>query len=142
MQVSLLGVALVAAAVLAATLAQGAGAKPGPAVVVKTAAHSCLVMTGSGDPAFVRNFNPYTATSLPSGGFVKGAFYEPLVIATAAGGGHLYPWLAQSWKWSNGAKTLTLAIQAGREVVGRQAADLGRRRLQPQGRRTRTRSRT
>ena len=108
-----LGVALVAAAVLAATLAQGAGAKPGPAVVVKTAAHSCLVMTGSGDPAFVRNFNPYTATSLPSGGFVKGAFYEPLVIATAAGGGHLYPWLATSWKWSNGAKTLTLAIKPG-----------------------------
>ena len=26
-----------------------------------TAAHKCLVMTGSGDPAFVKNFNPYTA---------------------------------------------------------------------------------
>ncbi len=109
-----LGVALVAAAVLAAVLAQGAGAKPGPAAMVAPAAsHSCLVMTGSGDPAFVRNFNPYTATTLPSGGFVRGAFYEPLVIATAAGGGHLYPWLAQSWKWSNGAKTLTLAIKPG-----------------------------
>ena len=109
-----LGVALVAAAVLAAVLAQGAGAKPGPAAMVAPAAsHTCLVMTGSGDPAFVRNFNPYTATSLPSGDFVKGAFYEPLVIATAAGGGHLYPWLATSWKWSNGAKTLTLWIKQG-----------------------------
>jgi peptide/nickel transport system substrate-binding protein len=109
-----LGVVVTAAAFLAAVLVQGAGAKPGPAAtVVNAASHSCLVMTGSGDPAFVRNFNPYTATSLPSGGFVKGAFYEPLVIATAAGGGHLYPWLAQSWKWSNGAKTLTLAIKKG-----------------------------
>ncbi|HVN61076.1 MAG TPA: ABC transporter substrate-binding protein, partial [Gaiellaceae bacterium] len=109
-----LGVALVAAAVLAAVLAQGAGAKPGPAAIAAPAAsHTCLVMTGSGDPAFVRNFNPYTATSLPSGDFVKGAFYEPLVIATAAGGGHLYPWLATSWKWSNGAKTLTLWIKQG-----------------------------
>ena len=77
------------------------------------AGHKCLVMTGSGDPAFVKNFNPYTATSLPSGGFVRGAFYEPLVVNTAAGGGHQYPWLAQSWKWSNGNKTLTLDIRKG-----------------------------
>ena len=118
-----LGVALVAAAVLAATLAQGAGAKPGPAVVVKTAAHSCLVMTGSGDPAFVRNFNPYTATTLPSGGFVKGAFYEPLVIATAAGGGHLYPWLAHQLEVVQRRQDAHARDQAGREVVGRQAAD-------------------
>ena len=60
-----------------------------------------------------KNFNPYTATSLPSGGFVKGAFYEPLIVTTAAGGGHQYPWLAQSWKWSNGNKTLTLNIRKG-----------------------------
>ena len=33
------------------------------------------------------------------------------MIATAAGGGHQYPWLAQSWKWSNGNKTLTLALR-------------------------------
>ena len=84
-----------------------------PSAVKKSAAHTCLVLAGSGDPAFVRNFNPYTATSLPSGGFVRGAFYEPLIITTAAGGGHQYPWLAQSWKWSNGNKTLTLNIQQG-----------------------------
>jgi peptide/nickel transport system substrate-binding protein len=71
------------------------------------AGHKCLVMTGSGDPAFVKNFNPYTATGLPSGAFVRGAFYEPLIISSVAGGGHTYPWLAQSWKWSNGGKTLT-----------------------------------
>jgi peptide/nickel transport system substrate-binding protein len=75
--------------------------------------HTCLVMTGSGDPAFVKNFNPYTATGLPSGGFVRGAFYEPLIISTVAGGGHQYPWLAQSWKWSNGNKTLTLNLRHG-----------------------------
>ena len=52
------------------------------------AGHKCLVMTGSGDPAFVKNFNPYTATGLPSGAFVRGAFYEPLIISSVAGGGH------------------------------------------------------
>jgi peptide/nickel transport system substrate-binding protein len=74
------------------------------------AGHKCLVMTGSGDPAFVKNFNPYTATGLPSGSFVRGAFYEPLIISSVAGGGHTYPWLARSWKWSNGNKTLTLNL--------------------------------
>src|SRR6476661_6601376 len=80
-----------------------------PATVSKTAAHKCLVMTGSGDPAFIRNFNPYTATGLPSGQFIKGTMYEPLVISPE-GGLPAVPWLAQSWKWSNGNKTLTLNL--------------------------------
>ena len=69
-------------------------------------------MTGSGDPAFVKNFNPYTATGLPSGSFVQGAFYEPLVIV-GEGGLKPVPWLAKSWKWSKGNTVLTLQIQKG-----------------------------
>ena len=65
---------------------------------------------------------------------MKGAIYEPLVVATVAGGGHVYPWLAQSWKWSNGNKTLTLQIADERQVVGWSAADGRRRGLQPDGR--------
>src|SRR3954447_16512966 len=89
------------------------------------ASHQCLVMTGSGDQAFVKNFNPYTATTLPSGGFVRGAFYEPLVISIAAGGGHQYPWIAKSWKWSNGGKTLTLSIRQGVKWSDGQALTAG-----------------
>jgi peptide/nickel transport system substrate-binding protein len=94
-----------------------AGAAPaavyeGSAVSSATAAHRCLVMTGSGDPAFTRNFNPYTATGLPSGSFVQGAFYEPLIV-TAEGGLKPVPWLARSWKWSRGNKTLTLNLVRG-----------------------------
>jgi len=109
-------VAGVGGAVIVSALAVAAFAlasTSAPTAVAKTAAHKCLVLAGSGDPAFVRNFNPYTATSLPSGAFVRGAFYEPLIVTTAAGGGHQYPWLAQSWKWSNGNKTLTLNIRQG-----------------------------
>src|SRR5437763_32805 len=69
-------------------------------------------MTGSGDPAFVKNFNPYTATGQPSGAFVQGAFYEPLII-TGEGGLKPVPWLARSWTWSNGNKTLTLNLAKG-----------------------------
>jgi peptide/nickel transport system substrate-binding protein len=74
-----------------------------------TAAHKCLVMTGSGDPTFVKNFNPYTATGLPSGSFVQGAMYEPLII-TGEGGLKPVPWLARSWKWSGGNKVLTMHL--------------------------------
>src|SRR5918912_1582414 len=77
-----------------------------------SAAHRCLVMTGSGDPAFTRNFNPHTATGLPSGSFVQGALYEPLIV-TPEGGLKPVPWLARSWKWSRGNRTLTLNIVRG-----------------------------
>src|SRR3954464_14962333 len=60
---------------------------------------------------FSMNSPPYTARGMPSGAFVRGPFYEPLIISSVAGGGHTYPWLAQSWKWSNGNKTLTLNLQ-------------------------------
>jgi peptide/nickel transport system substrate-binding protein len=76
------------------------------------AIHQCVVMTGSGDPAFVKNFNPYTATGLPSGSFVQGAMYEPLVVV-GEGGLKPVPWLARSWAWSDGNKTLTLNIAKG-----------------------------
>jgi peptide/nickel transport system substrate-binding protein len=101
------------AAVVAAllTVLVGTGAAPA-ATTGGQAGHQCLVMTGAGDPAFVKNFNPYTATGLPSGTVVQGAFYEPLII-TGEGGLKPVPWLARSWAWSNGNKTLTLHLANG-----------------------------
>jgi peptide/nickel transport system substrate-binding protein len=102
-----------AVAALAATAALFTAAAPAAHYATGTAtAHKCLVMTGSGDPAFVKNFNPYTATGLPSGSFVQGAFYEPLVI-TPEGGLKPVPWLARKWAWSRGNKTLTLSLAHG-----------------------------
>jgi peptide/nickel transport system substrate-binding protein len=107
----------IAVAVVGACLALAAALSAStPAAVdspVKIAAgHRCLVMTGSGDPTFIKNFNPYTATGLPSGSFVQGAFYEPLIV-TGEGGLKPVPWLARSWKWSRGNKTLTLNLARG-----------------------------
>src|SRR5580765_7433924 len=104
-------IAGVAAALAVALLVQSAGARPAHRAAL-FASHSCLVMTGSGDPAFTRNFNPYTATGLPSGAFVQGAFYEPLIV-TGEGGLKPVPWLARTWQWSNGNKTLTLGLARG-----------------------------
>jgi len=103
---------LVGALALAVVGVQGASATPTrqAAPAAPNAGHKCLVMEGSGDPAFTKNFNPWTAFSI-NGGIVRGAFYEPLIVVTVAGGGHTYPWLAKSWKWTNGNKTLTLNLQ-------------------------------
>src|SRR5260221_2245920 len=75
------GIAALLAALTASSSAPAATRSAGSA----QAGHTCLVMTGSGDPAFTKNFNPYTATGSPSGAFVRGAFYDPLIISTAAG---------------------------------------------------------
>jgi peptide/nickel transport system substrate-binding protein len=99
-----LGLAAVATLVSSA----GAPAATGRAGAID-AAHKCLVMTGSGDPAFTKNFNPYAGGGLPSNSIAQGAFYEPLII-TPAGGSKTVPWLARSWKWTNGNKTLTLNL--------------------------------
>ena len=103
------GALAVLAVLVVATVSSAATHGTVPASVSKTAAHKWLVMTGSGDPAFVRNFNPYTATGLPSGQFIKGAMFEGLIVVPA-GGLKPVPWLARTWKWTNGNKTLTLDL--------------------------------
>jgi ABC-type transport system substrate-binding protein len=86
---------LSAATLFTIFIVQAAPAAPTASAGMTATAHTCLVATGSGDPAFVRNFNPYVQ-GLPSSSFVRGGMYEPLVITTPAGGGKEYKWLAES----------------------------------------------
>jgi len=104
--------ALIVVAVAAARPLGVAGHAAPLAHAGAAAAHPCLVMTGSGDPAFLKNFSPLTSSALRSAAFVKGAFYEGLTVSPE-GGKPTQPWLARSWKWSNGNKTLTLQIAKG-----------------------------
>ena len=96
---------LAAIALLASSSVTGA---PGVTYSAQ-AGHKCLVMTGSGDPAFTKNFNPYAGGGLPTNAIAQGAFYEPLVVVSA-GGVQTVPWLARSFKWTNKNKTLTLNL--------------------------------
>ncbi|HTT91010.1 MAG TPA: ABC transporter substrate-binding protein [Acidimicrobiales bacterium] len=55
-------------------------------------------------------FNPFNLTwQFGSAGFV----YEPLVYMNTLENAKTTPWLATSWKWSNGNKTLTFTIRKG-----------------------------
>ena len=74
-------------------------------------AHPCVVATGSGDAAFIRNFNPFQAASQVARDFTAGAIYENLVISTAFGGGNIYNVLAKKLTMSKDGRTLTIQIQ-------------------------------
>jgi peptide/nickel transport system substrate-binding protein len=77
--------------------------------VQSASSHPCVVTTGSGDTAFIRNFNPFgTPLDISLGGV-----YEPLYIFTTAGGGHSYPWLASRYTWSKDLKTLHIYLRHG-----------------------------
>jgi peptide/nickel transport system substrate-binding protein len=96
-----LGAALLAAT--ATTYASASGAAAG---------RKCIVATGSGDPTFVRNFNPYV-TGLPTTAFARGGFYEPLVVTTVTDEVREHLWLASKYDWSKDGKTLTLTVRSG-----------------------------
>ena len=126
------GAALLAALVVVAiAAARPPPRQPRPPLTLGREAHKCLVMAGSGDPAFTKNFNPFTGNRPPQRPVRQGRDLRRPDRSRPRAAKPTLPWLARSWKWSNGNKTLTLQPREGRQVVGRQAADLGRRRLQP-----------
>src|SRR6476620_11422329 len=96
--------AAVASAAVATLLATTTTAVAKP---VAAKAHKCLVMTGSGDPAFTRNFNTYAGGGWPSNSIAQGAFHQPLIVVRG-GGRKTIPWADRSCRGSNGSKTLTL----------------------------------
>jgi peptide/nickel transport system substrate-binding protein len=61
--------------------------------------------------AFQRNFNPFMSTSRLD--FTQGGVYEPLMIVTTAGKGHIYPWLATKLKWTNHNRTAVVTLRSG-----------------------------
>jgi peptide/nickel transport system substrate-binding protein len=63
------------------------------------------------ETTWTRNFNPFNGEAASRGdlGFV----YEPLIRFDLAKGGKAIPWLASSYKWSNGNRTLTFTLRKG-----------------------------
>jgi len=100
------------AAVLALSFIVMPTAGPGSLTGRAVAASPKYVTTyQNGFSTFTRNFNPFqTATRLD---FTQGGIYEPLMIFTTAGKGHVYPWLATHYKWLNHNKSVLVTIRSG-----------------------------
>lgn len=63
----------------------------------------------TGPPTFTRNFNPFSPTSKKGPGINH--FYEPLVRVDSTDANKVKPWLAKSFHYSDGGKTLTFKLR-------------------------------
>ena len=120
---------VMAAALIVAVMGASAVAAPSSS---SARSHPCVVAAGSGDQAFVSNFNPFNLGAQRD--FTWGGIYENLLISTAVGGGRQYNILAKKLRLVEERQDAHDHGAAEREVVRRQAADRGGRPLQPHDR--------
>ncbi len=98
-----------AAAILAAGLGACSSSPGSPA----TSKSQTLVMESSPESAITQDFNPFVSTVAPQGMGATGLIYEPLIQFNLAAPPKYYPWLATSYRWSNGGKAITFTIRSG-----------------------------
>jgi len=104
-------VAVAAAGLLAAGLA-ACGSSPSNSSKASTTS-TTLTMESSPETTITDDFNPFVSTAAPQGMGATGLIYEPLLQFDLPAPPKYYPWLATSYAWSNGGKTITFAIRQG-----------------------------
>ena len=70
-------------------------------------------MESSPESTITQAFNPFVITQAAYGMGANGLIYEPLIQFNLAAPPKYYPWLATSYAWSNGGKTITFTIRQG-----------------------------
>lgn len=108
-------------AVSIVTAAAGLGVSAAAGSKKESHASSNIILNVAGEAVgMTRVFNPYlptTALNLAGnsvlGGAAAGFIYEPLAQVNYVRSNDVIPWLAKSWTWSNGYKTLTWHLQTG-----------------------------
>lgn len=104
------GVGLAAAALAAAGLLAACGSNNNSGSSSSSGPSGLVTGSfGSGAP-FVANFNPFSpAATDPTFGMI----YEPLMFFDTAKAGVVEPWLATSYAWSNGGRSITFQLRHG-----------------------------
>jgi peptide/nickel transport system substrate-binding protein len=104
----------------AAALVVGVGAcssspssNPGSPTGSSTGSSQTLVMESSPETSITQDFNPFATTAAAWGMGATGLIYEPLIQFDLAAPPKYYPWLATSYRWSNGGKAITFVIRQG-----------------------------
>jgi peptide/nickel transport system substrate-binding protein len=98
---------------LAVTLVVALGLAACASVGANPSKATTLIEESNVGVAFTRNFNPFNSNSLSSEMNMRSLTYEPLFEFNQLKPGAIYPWLAKSWNWSNGGKTLSFQLRSG-----------------------------
>jgi peptide/nickel transport system substrate-binding protein len=106
-RLSKIGVVVAAAGVLAA--ACSSTPSPGPSTG-GSGPTGVLQISNESGATWTCGFSPFNGSV---NGLSFGPIYEPLVFVNALQSGKTTPWLASSFAWSNGNKTLTFTIRKG-----------------------------
>jgi peptide/nickel transport system substrate-binding protein len=72
-----------------------------------------LVMESSPETTLTQNFNPYSTTAPIYAMGADGPIYEPLIQFNLAAPPKYYGYLATSYTWGDGGKSITFAIRQG-----------------------------
>jgi peptide/nickel transport system substrate-binding protein len=103
-----------AAALLAGALAAcgGSSAPSGSSGSTGKGPSGTLTISNESGTQWNCSFNPFNPGNLGEG-VTMGQVYEPLAFVDTLENGKATPWLATSWAWSGGNKTLTFTIRKG-----------------------------
>lgn len=81
--------------------------------VASAAKSAVLTIEGNTGVTFTDNFNPVDSSSFAAQLSVRSLVNEPLFEFDTLKANTQYPWLATSYTWSNGGKTLTFQLRKG-----------------------------
>jgi peptide/nickel transport system substrate-binding protein len=106
--------AVLAAGLLAAALAACGGSSPSSGSGSGSASGPSGTLTISNEQGtlWTCSFNPFNPSNLAQG-VTFGQVYEPLAFVNTLQSGKASPWLATSWAWGAGNKSLTFTIRNG-----------------------------
>ncbi|HTR92195.1 MAG TPA: ABC transporter substrate-binding protein [Trebonia sp.] len=123
-RILLTGATVLLATVVAACSSSGSSTPSGTASTGSTSGSTSSSTSGSSAPSGTLtisneqgtlwncSFNPFNPSNLGEG-VTMGQVYEPLAFVDTLENAKTTPWLATSWTWGNGNKTLTFAIRQG-----------------------------
>ncbi len=107
----LTGAAALLAAALAACSSSGSSGSPSGSTGGNGPSGTLTISNEQGTQ-WNCSFNPFNPGNLGEG-VTMGQVYEPLAFVDTLQNAKATPWLATSWAWSNGNKTLTFTIRKG-----------------------------
>ncbi|HLQ54034.1 MAG TPA: ABC transporter substrate-binding protein [Streptosporangiaceae bacterium] len=105
-RLKLIGVVIASVLLAAACGTSTPASTPGKA----SAASGVLTIDNESGGTWTCDFNPFNLSYIA---FSLGNIYEPLVFVNTLQNAKATPWLATSWAWGNGNKTLTFTIRKG-----------------------------